>query len=113
RPGLSGGASGWNACHAGSGPEAALNTDWEASMTDSALIIQWGATAPGRERKAVELFGESLRFLTSLVTKGRVASVEPFFLQPHGGNVEGFFIMRGDRDELNKIRGEDDFQRYS
>ena len=31
-------------------------------MTDSALIIQWGATAPGRERKAVELFGETLRF---------------------------------------------------
>ena len=82
-------------------------------MTDSALIIQWGATAPGRERKAVELFGETLRFLTGLVTNGRVASVEPFFLQPHGGNVEGFFIMRGDRDELNKIRGEDDFQRYS
>jgi len=80
---------------------------------DSALIIQWGATAPGRERKAVELFGETLRFLTGLVTKGRVASVEPFFLQPHGGDVEGFFIMRGDRDELNKIRGEDDFQRYS
>ena len=82
-------------------------------MAEAALFIRWGATAPGRERKAVELFGESLRFLTSLVTKGRVASVEPFFLQPHGGNVEGFFIMRGDRDELNKIRGEDDFQRYS
>jgi hypothetical protein len=82
-------------------------------MTDAALIIQWGATAPGRERKAVELFGESLRFLTGLVTKGRVSSVEPFFLQPHGGSVEGFFIMRGDRDELNRIRGEDEFQRYS
>ncbi|TMK86506.1 MAG: hypothetical protein E6G40_09635 [Actinobacteria bacterium] len=80
---------------------------------DSALFICWGATAPGRERRAVELFGETLRFLTRLVQDGRVASVEPFFLQPHGGDLEGFFIMRGDRDELSKIRGEDDFQRYS
>ena len=82
-------------------------------MSDAALFIGWGATAAGRERKSVELFGESLRFLTNLVVTGKVASVEPFFLQPHGGDVEGFFIMRGDRDELNKIRGEDDFQRYS
>ena len=46
-------------------------------MTDAALFIGWGATAAGRERKAVELFGESLRFLTNLVTSGEVASVEP------------------------------------
>jgi hypothetical protein len=82
-------------------------------MADSALFIRWGATAPGRERKAVELFGESLRFLTKLVEQGRVASVEPFFIEPHGGDLEGFFLVRGDRQELNKIRGEDDFQRMA
>ena len=80
-------------------------------MADSALFIRWGETSPGRERQAVALFGESLKFLTTLVTQGRVASVEPFFLQPHGGDLEGFWIVRGERDELNKIRGEDRFQR--
>jgi len=82
-------------------------------MTDSALFIGWGATAAGRERKSVELFGESLRFLTSLVVEGRVASVEPFFLEPHGGDLEGFFLVRGEQDELNKIRSEDPFQRLA
>jgi hypothetical protein len=82
-------------------------------VTDSALFIRWGASAPGREKKSVELFGESLRFLVGLVTAGRVASVEPFFLQPHGGDLEGFFIVRGDRDELNKVRGSDEFQRLA
>ena len=38
-------------------------------MAEAALFIRWGATAPGRERKSVELFGESLRFLTKLVTE--------------------------------------------
>jgi hypothetical protein len=82
-------------------------------MTDAALFIGWGATAPGRERKAVDLFGESLRFLTNLVVEGRLASVEPFFLEPHGGDLEGFFVVRGDRGQIDRIRASDDFQRLA
>jgi hypothetical protein len=80
---------------------------------DSALFIRWGATPSGKERESVKVFGQSLRYLTSLVVKGRVFSVEPFFLEPHGGDLEGFFLVRGDREELNKIRYEDDFQRMA
>ena len=82
-------------------------------MTDAALFIRWGATATGREKKAIDLFGESLRFLSGLVAEGRVASVEPFFVEPHGGDLEGFWIVRGDREELDSIRSSDDFQRLS
>ncbi len=73
-------------------------------MAYGALFIGWGETHSGRERKAVELFMESLAYLTKLVEQGRVASVEPFFLEPHGGDLEGFFLVRGDLDELNKVR---------
>src|SRR5437879_7182686 len=93
-------------CPAPPGMECFPDTTRRASfdVTDAALFIGWGATAAGRERKAVELFGESLRFLTNLVTSGEVASVEPFFLEPHGGDLEGFFLVRGGREELNRIR---------
>ena len=74
-------------------------------MADGALFIRWGATAAGRERNSTQLFMESLRFLSKLVEQGRVASVEPFFLEPHGGDLDGFFLVRGDHEELNKIRG--------
>jgi len=80
---------------------------------DSALFIRWGATPSGRERESVRLFSQSLKYLTSLVVSGRAYSVEPFFLEPHGGDLEGFFVVRGDREELNKIRYEDDFQRMA
>jgi hypothetical protein len=82
-------------------------------MSDAALFIGWGATAAGRERKSVELFGESLRFLTNLVVTGKVASVEPFFLEPHGGDLEGFFLVRGEREQLDQIRSGDEFQRLA
>src|SRR5262249_25231194 len=83
------------------------------AMTDAALFIRWGATAGGRERQSVELFADSLRYLTGLVEQGRVASVEPFFLEPHGGDLEGFFIVRGDLEELNSLRIDDTFQRLA
>ena len=82
-------------------------------MTDSALFIGWGDTKGGREKKAVELFGESLKYLSGLVADGRVASIEPFFLEPHGGDLEGFWIVRGDIHELAKLRVDDEFQRFA
>ena len=82
-------------------------------VTDAALFIRWGQTAGGRERESVELFADSLRYLTGLVEQGRVASVEPFFLEPHGGDLEGFFIVRGDLEELNRLRIDDSFQRLA
>ena len=80
---------------------------------DSALFIRWGAAPSGRERESVRLFAQSLKYLTSLVVSGRVFSVEPFFLEPHGGDLEGFFLVRGEREELNRIRYEDEFQRMT
>ena len=82
-------------------------------MAYGALFIGWGETHSGRERKAVELFMESLAYLTKLVEQGRVASVEPFFLEPHGGDLEGFFVVRGEQEELNRIRTGDEFQRLA
>lgn len=82
-------------------------------MADAALFIGWGETKGGRERQAVDLFKESLAYLTSLVTEGRVASIEPFFLEPHGGELEGFWILRGELEKLSALRIDDDFQRFA
>lgn len=82
-------------------------------MTDAALFIGWGDTKPGREKQAVMLFKESLAYMTKLVSEGIVASVEPFFLEPHGGDLEGFWVLRGDLDKLSALRIDDDFQRFA
>lgn len=80
---------------------------------DSALFIRWGATMAGRERQAVQVFTDSISFLLKLVADGRIASFEPFFLEPHGGDLEGFIVVRGQLEELSRIRIDDDFQRLS
>lgn len=90
-----------------------MTNDQGDSMTDAALVIGWGDTKPGRERNAVQLFKESLQYMTRLVADGSVASVEPFFLEPHGGDLEGFWIVRGDLDKLSALRVDDEFQKFA
>jgi hypothetical protein len=80
---------------------------------DSALFVRWGQTVGGRERQAVQLFTDSLSYLGKLVADGRVASFEPFFLEPHGGDLEGFIVVRGDIEQLAKVRIDQEFQRLT
>ena len=82
-------------------------------MSDAALIVRWGPTQPGREKNAIELFAESLRYFSSLVADGKDDSVEPFFEEPHSSDHEGFWIVRGDVEKLALLRVSDDFARLA
>jgi hypothetical protein len=80
-------------------------------MTDSVLLFGWGAPIPGRETKALQVFGEALEYFARLEQEGRIEGMEPMLLEEHGGDLGGCFLIRGDRDPLARLRGDDDFQR--
>ncbi len=46
------------------------------------------------------MFGETMAYYGRIQQQGEIAGVEPFFLEPHGGDLGGFFLVRGDRDQL-------------
>jgi hypothetical protein len=46
-------------------------------------------------------------------TAGRNQGFEPVILEPHGRDLVGFFLIRGDRDKLNRIRTSDEFNRLN
>ncbi len=64
-------------------------------MADHALFVGWGEVVPGREQRATRVFGETMAYFGRLQQEGAVAGVEPFFLEPHGGDLGGFFLVRG------------------
>ena len=37
----------------------------------------------------------------------------PEFLEPHGGELDGFFLLRGDQDKLARIRSSEEFERLT
>jgi hypothetical protein len=80
-------------------------------MADEALFIGWGEVARGRERKAVDVFNESIQYYAQLQQDGRIGSVEPWFLAPHGGDLAGFILLRGEREQLDEIQRSAEFER--
>ena len=80
-------------------------------MAGEALFIGWGAVVRGREKQALQVFQESIEYYGRLQQEGRIESFEPILLSPHGGDLNGFVILRGDRKALAEIRFSDEFER--
>ena len=80
-------------------------------MADDALFIGWGEVVRGRERKAVDVFNESVEYWGRLQQDGRIEGLETWFLAPHGGDLAGFALLRGEREQLDEIQRSEEFER--
>ena len=80
-------------------------------MADHALFVGWGETVAGREQQAARVFTEILGYYGGLQERGEIDGFEPFFLEPHGGDLGGFLLVRGERDKLARLRTSDEFLR--
>lgn len=80
-------------------------------MADSGIFVGFGNPARGREQQAIELFNDAFGYYARLQEDGEIESFEPVLLEPHGGELGGFFLLRGDQDKLARIRSSEEFQR--
>lgn len=80
-------------------------------MASGALFIGWGHAIPGREQQALQVFNEAVQYWSSLQQRGEIEGFEPVALEPHGGDLYGFFMIRGDRERLAQLRHREDFGR--
>jgi len=82
-------------------------------VAKGALFIGWGPTIPGREQKALQVFNEVIQYYTRLQQQGEIESFEPVALEPHGGDLNGFLLIRGDLDKLAHVRSSEEFVRMN
>lgn len=80
-------------------------------MANDALFIGWGEAVRGREDHALEVFQETIGYWEQARSDGRIESYEPWLLEPHGGELGGFMLIRGDRTQLDALRSDPEFQR--
>ena len=80
-------------------------------MSDSGLFIGFGFPVRGREEAAVKVFQELLTLLGGQMAQGNVESFEPVFLQPHGGDLSGLVLVRGQQEKLGALVASAEFQR--
>ncbi|HEX3318300.1 MAG TPA: hypothetical protein VHR88_09790 [Solirubrobacteraceae bacterium] len=82
-------------------------------MADAGLFIGWGAPVRGREAKGLEVFNEALAYYGRLQQEGTIESFEAALLEPHGGDLQGFVLLRGSSETLAALRVDDEFVRIS
>jgi hypothetical protein len=82
-------------------------------MADAGLFIGWGQVVRGREQRAVEVFNESVAYWGGLQGDGKIESFDIVLLNPHGGDLAGFALLRGSAEQLDALRNDEQFQRQN
>ena len=80
-------------------------------MAEAGLFVGWGAPVRGRETVGLGVFNEAIQFWASQQEAGAIESFEVVILEPHGGDLAGFFLVRGTEEQMRTLRGSDDFRR--
>ena len=82
-------------------------------MAEAGLFIGWGQVVRGREQRALDVFNETMQYYAGLEGDGKVESWEVVLLEPHGGDLAGFVLLRGTTDQINAVRSEEEFERMT
>jgi hypothetical protein len=80
-------------------------------MPEAGLFIGWGAVMSGREKEALEGFGDAQDFWARMQQDGRIESFETVLLEAHGGDLAGFILVRGTREQIDAARVDEEFRR--
>ena len=72
-------------------------------MSTNVILFGWNRSLPGREQLSAEHFGEFTQYLGGLQQAGAIQSFEAVFLTIHGGDLNGFFLIRGENDQLDVL----------
>ncbi len=78
-------------------------------MADTALFVGWGSTVRGREAKSLEVFNETIAFYGKCQEQGAIESFEIVLLDPHGGDLDGFVLIRGSADQIHALEDNEEF----
>jgi hypothetical protein len=80
-------------------------------MVKGALFVSWGDVIPGREKAARLRFSAALQYCARMQEEGKIDTFEVVGLEPHGGDLAGFILVKGDRDALAQLRSDTEFVR--
>ena len=80
-------------------------------MADRALFIGFGQPVRGREERAVEVFNEFVGMFGRMQSDGRIEGMDVTLLDPHGGDLGGFFMAHGSDSQCSALTMDEEFRR--
>lgn len=83
-------------------------------MANACLFIGWNRPYPGKEAEAYGfLLSEGVERIEKYEKDGWFESFEAGGLTAHGGDMNGFIILKGERAKLDELRRTDDFEQFA
>jgi hypothetical protein len=82
-------------------------------MKENVLFFGWNRSLPGKEKISAEHFQEFVEYLKNLQKNGTIQSFEPVFLNQHGGDMNGFFLIKGEGNKLDKLSDSEDWLKHT
>jgi hypothetical protein len=76
-------------------------------MSSNVVFVGWDRSIPGREALSAAHFQEFAQYIGGLQQTGAVQSFEAVLLDPHGGDLNGFFLIRGEPAKLDAVMSSD------
>ncbi|HMB89997.1 MAG TPA: hypothetical protein VKP65_04065 [Rhodothermales bacterium] len=81
-------------------------------MASNVIFFAWNRSIPGRETVSAEHFQEFSAYLSGQQQQGTIESFAPVFLNPHGGDLNGFFLIRGDNASLDGLIASEEWETH-
>jgi hypothetical protein len=78
-------------------------------MADRVIFIGWNRAVVGREQQAMQLFQKSVEFYSKLQADGRIKSFDSVLLSAHGGDLNGFVLLKGKAEKLGELQRDKTF----
>jgi hypothetical protein len=81
-------------------------------MSPNVLFFGWNRSMTGRESLSAQHFKDFSEYLAAQKSQGAIDSFEAVLLEPTGGNLNGFFLIRGASDQLNKLTASPEWSQH-
>jgi hypothetical protein len=75
----------------------------ETTVERNIILFGWNRSIPGREKTSATHFQEFVGYLEGLQREGTIQGFDAVFLDPHGGDLNGFFLIRGESPKLDTL----------
>lgn len=81
-------------------------------MGSNLILFGWNRSIPGREQLSAKHFEDFVAYLTAQQQQGAIAGFEIVFLDTHGGDLNGFFLIKADPARLQAFTASDEWIRH-
>jgi hypothetical protein len=81
-------------------------------MGPNVILFGWNRPLPSRESTSVQHFQEFMEYLSTQKRSGVVESFDAVMLEPHGGTMNGFFLIRGEPAKLAELTASAEWMRH-